>query len=143
MGRVRSNLDAWHEAAHVAVGVSLGLRLKKAVLGDYAGNVVGYTHFATTWWGGRRRLALALMYAAGVAWCAMSGRSKTEARGDVQRMRELGFSEHDRKILAGTARAYLESRDGQKAHRRIAEALTERDLTGADVARILAGDHGA
>lgn len=123
---------AAHEASHVAVGVSLGLKLRRAVvcpspLGP--NRLQGWTIFYGLADGGRRRLAYGAMFAAGIAFERAEFGTADSARIDRLRLKELGFSEDDVRILVGVAKSILESKEGALLHHRVKEALLHRDLT--------------
>lgn len=128
---------AQHEAAHVVVGVALGLRMRRAVL---AREVLprGWVSHGWVWFdGGPRRLeALNVMTAAGVAWERAVG-----GRGDAHDWRDLRASTsglHGAEACVRCARALLFELAPE--HERVTRALLERDLTGADIAAIARGE---
>ncbi len=136
----RSLSTAQHEAAHVVVGVALGLRLRSAVVGYHEdpelGPVAGVASFdrrsGTT-------EAYALMLAAGVYFEERTTGSWTDARGDVRILRTMGHRPDARiSVMAVAAGAILESR--RAAWDAVTRALLERDITGADVAAIARGE---
>lgn len=139
MGRVaRDHVTALHEAAHVVVGTSAGLTLKRA---EVHADGTGGTWFRGVRDGGRRRLAFGLMYAAGIA-AANTAKQPWHARLDRRRLRELGFSKDDIRLLAALAARFLETDAGSALWRRVADVLVERDLTGPVTAVTLAETHG-
>ena len=126
-----------HEAAHVVVGVALGLRLRRAVVAREplpGGRVgLGWVQFAG---GVRRRLAHAIMAAAGVAWERATG-----GRGDYydrRYARELVASGHDLESCVVAASALLATRGA--AHAAVTRALLERDLGPRDIEAIARGE---
>ena len=130
---------AQHEAAHVVVGVALGLRLSKAVLGGGAGvvrgvNTLGYSLFTVPH---RKGTAWAITLAAGIAFERRAGEEET-ARGDYKLLRQEGHSAHAITALVVAADAILETRG--LAHARVTRALLQRDLTGADIEAIAKGE---
>jgi hypothetical protein len=129
---------AQHEAAHVVVGVALGLKLRRAVLAkrDLGG---GYEEHGYSWFPAgtaRKRNAMALMFAAGIAWDRMVG---DDLEGvDAALVRELVHSAHDVETCVTAAGALLAGLSG--AHARVTRALLERDLTGADIQALARGE---
>ncbi len=127
----RSLQDAQHEAAHVVVGLALGLRLWRVTLAP-----AGKDDDAETIWHGRPwpREADLIMTAAGVAWERRCG-DLTHARQDLKDLRRAGVRGNARiRALERAAWAVLMSRAG--AHARVTRALLERDLVEADVRRL-------
>ncbi len=130
---------AQHEAAHVVVGVALGLRLREAVLrvealpGGWEGH--GYVLFRGVH-GGRQREALALMYAAGCAWEEAVGGGLSE--GDERLCRGLVTSARGVRVCVRAAGAMLAGLGA--AHARVTRALLERDLTARDIATLARGE---
>lgn len=134
----RSLAVAQHEAAHVVVGVALGLRLREAVIGDACLRrgakrilVGGYT-----WFPGAKRVKWALTLAAGIAWDQSLG--DEPSRGDVAWLGRLGYRASSVDALSFAAGAILETRGA--AHARVTRALLSRDLKGADIAAIARGE---
>lgn len=123
---------ARHEAAHVVVGVALGLHLSEAVV--EADNMAGYALFRVP---KSKRLAWAITLAAGIAFERRSGDEYT-ARGDRELLRKLGHKRHAIESLVCAADAILESR--ATAHALVTRALMQRDITGSDVEAIATGD---
>lgn len=129
---------AQHEAAHLVVGVSLGLRLRCAGVEPAPGpdwTAPGYCWFALQGYTLRKRSALALMYAAGIAWEAGFDRPSLV---DAQLCRKLVTSRQDVYALEKAARAMLIGLS--PIHARVTRALLDRDLTAADVARLARGE---
>lgn len=130
---------AQHEAAHVVVGVALGLRLREAVLrvetlpGGWEGH--GYVWFRGVH-GGRQREALALMYAAGAAWDEAVGGELSEA--DERLVRGLVSSARGVRVCVHAAGAMLAGLG--VAHARVTRALLERDLRGPDISALARGE---
>ena len=128
---------AEHEAAHVVVGLAVGLQFKRAALLE-----VNPKHLdpdsGYCWFLGHRtkdRLALGIMYCAGAAWEAQHGRPAF-ARGDLKLARNwLGLSAADVRAATRIARELLDSR--RRVHARIASELCDRDLTARDVAGLV------
>lgn len=130
---------AQHEAAHVVVGVALGLPLIEATaLATY---VEGIPADGSTWfrYSESERPALALMYAAGIAWEALAGRDLSGARYDRKAIRGLGYAPRGIRALTVAADAILRTRAG--AHARVTRALLDRGrLTGADIYALAMGE---
>jgi hypothetical protein len=130
----RDLATAQHEAAHVVVGVALGLRLSSAVTGlrsdPYWGRIAGATRFDGRYGSSE---AWALMLAAGVYYEERRGHPKDSA-GDRRLLRRYGYWPGGHATLAAAAGAILESR--REAWEAVTRALLERDITGADVERI-------
>lgn len=127
---------AEHEAAHLVVGLALGLKLKRAKLEETCikdGFVEqGYVWFAG---GNRRGLALTLMYCAGIAWELKHAADPVAIEHDRKLARKYFISAHDLKVGVRIADELLQSR--KAAHARVASELCERDLGPADVARLI------
>jgi hypothetical protein len=140
---MRSLDMAQHEAAHVVVGVALGLRLDRAALapapdldpheGGAAWFIVGRNH----------RQAWALTVAAGVAWeRACTGvRWPHGSSADSRILRGLVRGRHAREALIRAAGAMLTTL--APVHARVTRALLERDLGPADVAALARGERPA
>ena len=131
---------AQHEAAHVVVGVALGLRLRAAVVGARAGRIDGVPVDGWAWFhgGARRREAIAVMTAAGVAWDRAVGAPAWRASLDLRGVRELTSGRHGVATAIACAAAVLSARAA--AHARVTRALLARDLTGDDLAAIARGE---
>ena len=121
--------DAQHEAAHVVVGVALGLRLDRA-------SVREETHGDETWLGFALfyegpRVAMNIMTAAGVVWERKVG-DLAHASEDLKLLRR-GRVRTNAELLAleRAAWAILEGR--ASLHARVTRALLEGDVTGADL----------
>lgn len=146
---------AKHEAAHVVVGVAVGLKLREAVIGvgPWSGGLVrlGYTWFPEPTDG--RKEAFALMTAAGIAWDRKTGplspadlaafasvgvEIKDAMGGDEPLLRE--YTSGKRGAEACIRAAGLMLNDLRVAHNRVARALLTRDLKGADIATIALGE---
>jgi hypothetical protein len=122
-----------HEAAHVVVGVALGLRLHSAVVKRW---YEGYTtRLGWTWFPRARGIADALISAAGVAW----SNATRDGLGiqDECDLRELVNGTADWRTCVTAAAAILETR--ATAHARVVRALLEHDLTHADIERLARG----
>ena len=130
----RSLEVAQHEAAHVVVGVALGLRLRKAVVGrteDTDGELLdGYAWFTNH----GAKLEYAVMYAAGVAWdqLTLSDYSSSDAKLAVGLVGSRNLAS-----CVKIARLLLASR--VDIHTRITKALLEKDLNSRDIAAIARG----
>lgn len=127
---------AQHEAAHVVVGVALGLRMRAAVLEPAR---PGFTQSGYAWFptGARRkREALALMYAAGVAWDRAVGDRFTAT--DTRLVRAYVSGRHGVESCVRAAAAMLAGLG--PAHARVTRALLERDLSGADITALARGE---
>jgi hypothetical protein len=125
-----------HEAAHVTVGVALGLRLHSAAVMRWVDDD-GTVAAGWTWFPEGSREALALMYASGVAWERATGGRRYES-GDSRCLRELiGTSRQGFEACVTAAGALLESR--AVAHARVTRVLLERDITHEDVQAIAQG----
>lgn len=132
------NFDAAeHEAAHVTVGLALGLRLRKAALGHTVidgADVHGYTWFGG---GNRQGFARTIMYCAGIAWESRPSGTLWHARYDEMYARKFFTSKHDLASGVRIAREMLEGR--RRAHARIASELCDRDLSQVDIERLVLG----
>lgn len=128
----RSLEDAQHEAAHLVVGVAVGMRLIEAVLRP-RGDDLGYT-----WFYAGTSLQENLMSAAGIAWERQVG-DLVHARGDFACLRAKGVRAY-RTIRALEVAAWAILRERAGAHVLVTRALLERDLTGRDVARLARGE---
>lgn len=125
MARVVS--DAQHEAAHVTVGVALGLRLISATALD-SDDALGTTVF---WIGPHDRYAYMLMLAAGLAWERRCG-DAVHALSDVATLRGLGIkTTRAVQIVDRAAWALLETRAG--IHAKVTRALLDGDLDSKSV----------
>lgn len=121
---------AQHEAAHVVVGVALGLRLRKAVVGRVA-HMLGYAWFTNH----GSKTAHAVMYAAGVAWNHALGE---HSPADAKLCREQVKTDADVRTCVRLAGDLLKSRG--EAHKRVTLALLQRDLNSRDIAAIARGE---
>lgn len=140
MRSVRSLEVAQHEAAHVVVGVALGLRLVRAALApdpDLDPHEDGAAWFAAE---RRHSQAWALTVAAGVAWerAATGQRWPHASSGDARLLRRLARGRHARESLVRAAGAMLATL--APVHARVTRALLDRDLGPADVAALARGE---
>lgn len=138
MTAARDLATAQHEAAHVVVGVALGLKLRAAVVGRHhdpeLGEIEGFADFdrrgpADAW---------SIMLAAGVYLEEQRGTPEV-ARGDLRALRQACYR-NARRIRAYViaAGAILESR--RAAWSVVTRALLEDDLRGEDVERLARGE---
>jgi len=125
----RSLADAQHEAAHAVVGIALGLRLDRITL-DLPGEIG--TEAALTIWHGTpwHHEAVAMMFAAGVAWERRCG-DLSKASFDLADLRRLHVT--GKRLTACERAAWAVLSERHALHTRIVRALVERDLTAADV----------
>ncbi len=122
---------AEHEAAHLTVGLALGLRLRKATIVPSPlgrrGIACGYVWFYSE----RKYLARAIMYGAGAVWDRKAGFEPDDtSAGDLAQVATL-VSRADVPTCLKLAEELLDSR--RRLHARIASELCDRDLSGADV----------
>lgn len=144
MGYPQGMLEiAQHEAAHVVVGVALGLRLRAASVdpakqdppGRAGPDDPGDDGF-TLWDPRGPREAWLLMTAAGVAWERRTGGDLRVAASDLADLRRAGVRGQARLVaLERAAWAVLAERAA--LHARLTRALLEGDLTARDV-RVMA-----
>ncbi len=129
---------AQHEAAHVVVGVAVGLHLLRAsVLPPPAENWTAPGH---CWFRGdpKRHVAEATMFAAGVAWERAVGNSDpTDAYHDLAGCVDLVGPDNAETCIR-LARATLF--ELARVHTRVTRALLERDLTVRDISKIVRGE---
>lgn len=132
---------AEHEAAHVVVGLALGLKLRKVSLGSYEHG--GEAIHGFTWFRGNdvdHRLALGVMYAAGVAWeASLTGKSagRTYAVIDRELAQSMLQSRHSFRTGVRIADEILRAR--RRAFRRVVRELCDRDLGPRDVEALVLG----
>lgn len=122
--------DAEHEAAHLVVGLALGLKLRRAFVRRETWN--GLTIDGLVYFNGyqRRRLAIGVMACAGIVWEAKLGRKGLDWV-DAKLARTCLTSTHDVLVATRLAREILEGR--RRLHARVASELCDRDLGPADV----------
>lgn len=127
---------AEHEAAHLVVGLALGLKLKRAKLEE---TVIkdGFVELGHVWFAGsgRRGLALSIMYCAGIAWELEHAADPTAIAHDRKLADKYLIGKHDMATGVRIASELLAAR--KKAHARVASELCERDLGPRDVARLI------
>jgi hypothetical protein len=129
---------AQHEAAHVVVGVALGLRIKRAEIDPPR---PGWTKSGGVWFDGRcgTTEAWCIMLAAGVVWeQALHGHARG-ASGDLAVLRSIYVCTRNRVRPFAVAASALLAGLGP-AHARVTRALLERDLTGADITLLAQGE---
>ncbi len=128
---MRSFADAQHEAAHVVVGLALGLRLDcvRIYPDQRSSETVWY---ATPW----HPEAVRIMTAAGVVWERRCGDLRHAAYdlADLRRDRVTG-----KRLTACERAAWALLAERSALHTRITRALLEDDLTAADVRAIARG----
>jgi hypothetical protein len=135
---------AQHEAAHVVVGVALGLRLGRASAAPWAtkngDEGDGYCWFPLP--PGRRTWADAVTGAAGVAWerAVAPGDSDEEGaqRYDWSELLAAVPSRHDAETCVRAAAALLAGLGA--AHARVTRALLDRDLGPDDIEAMVHGE---
>ncbi len=125
---------AEHEAAHLVVGLALGLKLKRAFV--RRADLNGVAVDGLVWFSGfaRRKLAQGVMACAGIAY--------------ERRIKRVGFTWYDEKFArecfssrsdletgVRLAREILDCR--RRAHTRLAVELCDRDLTARDIAALV------
>lgn len=120
-----------HEAAHVVVGVALGLRLRKAVIGR-EGDALGYAWFTNH----GSNMAHAIMFAAGVAWDRLCNEGNSSE--DAKLCRELVADDVTARTCVRVATVMLAGL--LPAHARVTEALLEKDLNAKDIAKLARGE---
>jgi hypothetical protein len=135
----RSLRVAQHEAAHIVVGLALGLKLRSASALPSA-ECEGYCWFPLP--PNRRTWADAVLTAAGVAWERAVDPNEPDNTGhqssDWAALLEATPTRHDAETCVRAAAALLSGLGGQ--HARVTRALLARDLTGADVAAMAHGE---
>jgi hypothetical protein len=127
----RSFLDAQHEAAHVVVGLAVGLRFSSARLfPEKRAQVWGETVFD----GLANDPRVAIMYAAGIAWEEGIGDPQVAA-GDRALLAKEHYTRAEIRGLVRAAAAILSTLG--REHARVTRLLVERDLTRADSMRLV------
>jgi hypothetical protein len=130
--------DAQHEAAHIVVGVALGLRLRRAYLCDR--KIGRYEYLGWTEWEPKPwpREAGLIMTAAGLAWERACG-DLVHARSDTAELRRAGVRGNARvRVLERAAWAILAGRPA--LHVRLTRALLEGEVTGAAIRALARGE---
>ena len=123
---------AQHEAAHVVVGVALGLRLHSAsALPSPKEDLLGHA-----WFPYGSRIALSIMYSAGVAWDRLTGAGLSE--GDVVLVREIERSAAGVRASVRAARALITELRG--VHAQVTRALLKQDLRHQHIAALARGE---
>lgn len=134
-GRVTARIDhAEHEAAHVVVGLALGLPLKIATLRQEVWRSIeieGYVWFGAP----SKRLAHGIVACAGIVWESKPGGSPTGARGDRALAAEYLGAPADVRTGCKIASEILRTR--QTALARVARELCDRDLRPAELAELI------
>lgn len=127
---------AEHEAAHVVIGVALGLKLRLASAAGHAQNALeGYVAFRGIEGWGRRRLAFGVMYCAGVAYEEREGGDADYSAADMRLARECFSSAADVRTGIRLARDMMHTR--KRALARVASELLERNLGPRDIERLV------
>lgn len=126
---------AEHEAAHVVVGLALGLRLRRATASPSPlgkrGIACGYVWFYSD----RKYLAQAIMLCAGVIWDRENGFAPcTTSAGDRAQAARL-VSRRDLPTCERLAAELLGAR--RRAHARVASELLDQSLGPADIERLV------
>jgi hypothetical protein len=125
----RSLEVAQHEAAHIVVGVALGLRLYEARLGWCREGPWWFEGYAEFHDDGPSQ-AWACMLAAGVAWDRALGCDAWGSSVDLQLCQEQ-VGKANAEVCVKIAAHML--RDLARAHTRVTRMLLDRDLTAADI----------
>jgi hypothetical protein len=130
---------AQHEAAHVVVGLALGLRLRVSRV--QLSRQADRTEHGKTLFDRRFGVieAFGIMVAAGPAWERIVGNARTwNAWGDKVILRGAGYSEQAITVLTAAADGILRGRPA--VHARITRILLERSLRASDVAALIRGE---
>jgi hypothetical protein len=128
---------AQHEAAHVVVGVALGLRLREACLRVTAWPDGTWSAGHVTFPSGPRE-ALAIMYAAGIAYERAARGRVVYYQPDLAELRAIVSGRAGERACIRAAAAILEAR--ASAHEAVTRALLERDLRARDITCIARGE---
>lgn len=127
--------DAQHEAAHLVVGLVLGLRLRRAFLTSSSATILGrcvWTRHPV------HNEASKIMVAAGVAWERRVTGRLAGAAEDLRMLRELDVTTRGHlRMLERAAWAILESR--ARMHAAITRALLDDDVTASTIRAWVAG----
>lgn len=128
---------AEHEAAHVVVGLALGLKLKKATIALTTAR--GQTNAGHVWFEhGRQYLAFGIMVCAGIAWERRAGGKPLNASGDERLAKQIHIYRANVETSVRVADEMIRSR--RAALQRVARELCDRDLGPADVERLVLGE---
>lgn len=128
---------AEHEAAHVVVGLALGLKLGRASTTPSVEPNVGLVHGSVWFREGRGRMAMGIMFAAGRAWEQRAGGTLWWAWRDTELARRYLIGPANLKTAVKVAREILDGR--RRVHAKIASELCDRDLTSADIEALILG----
>ncbi len=127
--------DAHHEAAHVVVGLALGLRVQEVKLGlkNKEGGYyeVGYTQF----FGNSSHYAWAIAYAAGIAYEQYTGNPNAHdhGSGDLSALRNIGVRTKGA-VAALVVAANGILRANRALHSKVTKALLDKGtLKEADI----------
>lgn len=133
----RDHATAAHEAAHVVVGVALGLRLRLATVGHSTHargpQLAGYADFYEKRGDG---IAQAIMLAAGIAWDRGLRYDPWYTSIDREECFKIVRGRQSVEACVAAAAAMLAAR--KRVHARVTAALLERDLTHDDVVAMAA-----
>lgn len=133
---MRDLATAQHEAAHVVVGLALGMRLLRAAVQippakDWT--APGYCWFRHE---PRRPIAEAITFAAGVAWERAVG-CPDDADADAEACIQL-VGARDAETCIRAARGLLT--ELAAAHTRVTRALVDRDLRLPEIQKLVRGE---
>ncbi len=127
---VLDTLTAEHEAAHVVVGLALGLKLVRAHVAHARPEHDSSEGFA--WFKpGRAYMAFGIMTCAGIAWENRPGGTPEYASFDMKLAKQVLRTNASVRTGVRLARELLDGR--RRLHARVAAELCDRDLTAADV----------
>lgn len=137
---VRDLETAQHEAAHVVIGVALGLRMRVASIGPWPGHrgvpadpdTLGYADFFETRGDGT---AQAIMLAAGIAWDRGLRFPRRHSASDWAECMKIVRGRKSVEACVLAAAAMLAGRAA--VHARVTRALLHGDLTGAEIAELM------
>ena len=125
---------AEHEAAHVVVGMALGLPFRAAKVGHEVWKdfeILGYT-----WFGGRCKVAHGVLACAGIVWERKFGRNRVHASADRQNAR--GYLGSGVRTGCKLANEILVTRT--EILGRVARELCDRDLGPKELAAMVVGE---
>jgi hypothetical protein len=103
-----------------------------------------FREYGAVWFHDRHATATqqGLAFAAGCAWDRLIASPKPRGYdwidGDAEILRAMGYTRKEIEALVGAASAMLGAR--MTVHRRVADALHERDLVAADFPALCAGE---